>query len=60
MAKTFDYRKRADECSLRAATASNDQAREVWREMESYWRKRLEATGSRPSRSRAVAKAEAG
>jgi hypothetical protein len=44
MPKTFDYAKRADECQLRAATAANDQAREVWREMEAYWRKRIEAT----------------
>jgi len=28
MAKTFDYHRRADECSLRAATAANDQARD--------------------------------
>ncbi|MGH6768086.1 MAG: hypothetical protein ACRECO_03580 [Xanthobacteraceae bacterium] len=42
MAKTFDYRERADECALHAATAANDRAREVWGEMERYWRKRAQ------------------
>jgi hypothetical protein len=43
MATTTDYRKRADECALHAATAANDQARAVWSEMERYWRKRAQA-----------------
>jgi hypothetical protein len=40
VAKSFDYEKRAQECALRAATAANDQAREVWRQLEAYWLKR--------------------
>ena len=36
----IDFRKRADECALHAATAQNDRAREVWAKMEQYWRKR--------------------
>jgi hypothetical protein len=42
--KDIDFSKRADECSLHAATAQNDRAREVWAKMEQYWRKR--AAGS--------------
>jgi hypothetical protein len=38
--KDIDFSKRADECSLHAATAHNDRAREVWAKMEQYWRKR--------------------
>jgi hypothetical protein len=36
----IDFRKRADECALHAATAHNDRAREVWAKMELYWRQR--------------------
>jgi hypothetical protein len=35
-----DFKKRADECALHAATAQNERAREVWAKMEQYWRKR--------------------
>ena len=40
MRKTFDYRQRAEECAKWAADAANEEARKLWREMESYWRKR--------------------
>ena len=40
MRKTFDYRKRAEECAKWATDAANEEARKLWREMESYWRKR--------------------
>jgi hypothetical protein len=40
MRKKFDFKERADECALRAATARNDRAREVWVKMEEYWRRR--------------------
>jgi hypothetical protein len=48
MAKKFDYNKRADECSLYAAVAKNDRAREVWAKMEKYWRKRAAAGADVP------------
>ena len=38
--RDIDFRKRADDCALYAATAHNDRAREVWAKMEQYWRKR--------------------
>ena len=41
--KDMDFSKRADECALHAATAHNEQAREVWAKMEQYWRKRAAA-----------------
>jgi hypothetical protein len=44
MIKRFDYAERAEDCALHAATAANDQARDVWRKMEAYWRKRNEET----------------
>lgn len=40
----IDFKKRADECALHAATAQNDRAREVWAKMEQYWRKRAAGT----------------
>jgi hypothetical protein len=40
MSSRLDYQKRAVGCAARAATAGNDHARDVWREMEKYWRKR--------------------
>jgi hypothetical protein len=40
----IDFRQRADDCALYAATAHNDRARDVWVKMEQYWRKR--AAGS--------------
>jgi hypothetical protein len=42
MSTKLEYQKRAVGCAARAATAGNDQARNVWREMEKYWRKRAE------------------
>ena len=36
----IDFRKRADDCAIYAATAHNERAREVWAKMEQYWRKR--------------------
>jgi hypothetical protein len=42
MSDKLDYQKRAVDCAARAATAINDQAREVWREMEKYWRRRAD------------------
>jgi hypothetical protein len=44
MREPLDFNKRADECSLHAATAQNDRAREVWAKMEQYWRKRAAET----------------
>ena len=38
--KDIDFSKRADECALYRATAHNDRARDVWANMEKYWRKR--------------------
>jgi hypothetical protein len=42
--RTFDYVHHAAECSVQAAIASNEQVREMWRKMEAFWRKRIEAT----------------
>ena len=46
MTKQLDFLKRADECSLHAATARNDRAREVWAAMEQFWRKRAAETAA--------------
>jgi hypothetical protein len=53
--KTFDYVHHAAECSVQAAISSNDQAREVWRKMEAFWRKRIEETTPVKPRSLATA-----
>ncbi len=42
MSDKHDYQKRAVDCAARAALAANDKTREVWREMEKYWRKRAD------------------
>jgi hypothetical protein len=51
MAKAFDYEKRAQECALHAATAANDQARDVWRQLEVYWRKRAADSSAASARA---------
>ena len=40
MEQDTDFSRHADECALHAATAHNDHARQVWKKMEQYWRKR--------------------
>jgi hypothetical protein len=36
----FDYRERIGECAQWAEKAANDQAKELWKEMERFWRQR--------------------
>jgi hypothetical protein len=36
----FDYQERISECARWAEKAANDRAREVWKEMERFWRQR--------------------
>ena len=36
----FDYQERISECARWAEKAANDQAKEVWKEMERFWRQR--------------------
>ncbi|MPZ38614.1 MAG: hypothetical protein GEU95_11190 [Rhizobiales bacterium] len=40
MIGTFDYQERISECAQWAEKAANDQAREIWKEMERFWRQR--------------------
>lgn len=44
MIGTFDYRERISECHRWAEKAANDQARELWKEMERFWRERAIVT----------------
>jgi hypothetical protein len=52
--KTFDYVHHAAECSVQGAVASNEQVRELWKKMEVFWRKRIEATMPAQPRSSAT------
>jgi hypothetical protein len=36
----FDYQERISTCAQWAERASNDRAKEVWKEMERFWRQR--------------------
>ena len=36
----FDYRERISECQHWAENAANDQAKELWKQMERFWRER--------------------
>jgi hypothetical protein len=36
----FDYQQRINECAQWAENAANDQAKEIWKEMERFWRQR--------------------
>ena len=40
MIGTFDYQERISECAQWAEKAANDQAKELWKEMERFWRRR--------------------
>ena len=44
MIGTFDYRERISECQQWAERAANDQAKELWKEMERFWRERATVT----------------
>jgi hypothetical protein len=43
--RSVDYQQRMVECSKRAATAPNLQARLVWKRMEEFWRQRAVRPG---------------
>jgi hypothetical protein len=40
MVGPFDYQQRMSECAQWAEHAANDKAKEVWKEMERFWRQR--------------------
>ena len=42
MSTKLAYQKRAVDCAARASSATSDHARDIWREMERYWRRRAE------------------
>ena len=41
--RSIDYQQRIVECSQKAASVPNAQARLVWKRMEEFWRKRAVA-----------------
>lgn len=47
--RSIDYQQRIVECSQKAATVPNAQARLVWKRMEEFWRKR--AVAPKPTRT---------
>jgi hypothetical protein len=46
MIRDFDYQRRADECGTWSENAATPVTRELWRQMESFWRDRARRAGA--------------